>query len=164
MVESQLFVKEKGLLREPFVQNSVDMTHSKTTIRRTEDDDLPLEFVGSSLDDLSAFPLTCKKEIGFALRPAQKGGKSENTKPLKGFNGASVLQIRSDFDGDTFRAVYTVQLKGTIYVLHAFQKKSNEGRKTSQGDKDLIRARLKKAIELHAEKENEQGKKRKRQR
>ncbi|UPU01129.1 type II toxin-antitoxin system RelE/ParE family toxin [Bradyrhizobium barranii subsp. apii] len=62
--------------------------------------------------------------MGFALRAAQKGGKSENAKPLKGFSGASILQIKCDFDGDTFRAVYTVRLKGTIYVLHAFQKKS----------------------------------------
>ncbi|MCC8959810.1 type II toxin-antitoxin system RelE/ParE family toxin [Bradyrhizobium sp. Pear77] len=125
---------------------------------------MPLEFVGSSLEDLSAFPLPCKKEIGFALRAAQKGEKGENVKPLKGFGGASVLQIKSSFDGDTFRAVYTVQLKGAIYVLHAFQKKSTKGKTTSQNDKDLIRTRLNAAIELHAEKENEQSKKHKRQR
>ncbi|WP_334262130.1 MULTISPECIES: type II toxin-antitoxin system RelE/ParE family toxin [Bradyrhizobium] len=72
--------------------------------------------------------------------------------------------MTSNFDGDPFRAVYTVQLKGAIYVLHAFQKKSTKGKKTSESDKDLIRARLKTAIELHAEKANEQGKKHKRQR
>jgi phage-related protein len=56
-----------------------------------------------------------------------------------------------------------VQLKGTIYVLPAFQKKSNEGIKTSQNDINLIKARLKTAIELHTEKEDE-SKKHKRQR
>ncbi|MET4241324.1 type II toxin-antitoxin system RelE/ParE family toxin [Bradyrhizobium sp. RT10b] len=157
-------LKKIRLSKEPLVQNSVDMAHSKTAIRRPEDEDVPLEFVGSSLDDLSDFPLPCRREIGFALRAAQKGQKSENAKPLKGFSGASILQIRSDFDGDTYRAVYTVQLKGTIYVLHAFQKKSKEGRKTPQSDIDLIRTRLKTAIELQSEKENEQSKKRKRQR
>jgi phage-related protein len=110
------------------------------------------------------FPFESKKEIGFALRAAQKGEKADNTKPLKGFGGASVLQITSNFDGDTYRTVYTVQLKGMIYVLHAFQKKSNQGIKTSQNDINKIKARLKEAIELHQEREDEQSKKHKKQR
>jgi phage-related protein len=126
--------------------------------------DVPLEFVGSSRDDLSDFPLEAKKEIGLALRAAQKGQKADNAKPLKGFGGASVLQITSNFDGDTYRTIYTVQLKGMIYVLHAFQKKSNVGIKTSQNDINKIKARLKTAIELHAERQDEQGKKHKKQR
>jgi hypothetical protein len=65
------------------------------------------------------------------------------------------LQITSDFDGDTYRTVDTVKLKATIYVLHALQKKSNQGNKTSPGDTSLIKARLKTAIELHAESEVE---------
>ena len=126
--------------------------------------DVPLEFIGSSRDDLSNFPLEAKKEIGLALRAAQKGEKADNAKPLKGFGGASVLQITSNFDGNTYRTVYTVQLKGMIYVLHAFQKKSNEGIKTSLNDINKIKARLKTAIELRAEREDEQGKKHKKQR
>ena len=58
--------------------------------------DVPLEFIGSSRDDLSDFPLEAKKEIGLALRAAQKGQKAGNAKPLKGFGGASVLQITSN--------------------------------------------------------------------
>jgi phage-related protein len=46
--------------------------------------DVPLEFVGSSRDDLSDFPLEAKKEIGLALRTAQNGQKADNAKPLKG--------------------------------------------------------------------------------
>lgn len=126
--------------------------------------DIPLEFIGSARDDLSEFPLPCKREIGLSLRAAQKGEKAGNAKPLKGFGSASVLQITSDFDGDTFRAVYTVKLKGIIYVLHAFQKKSNEGTKTSQNDINKIKARLKTATELHEEREDEQSKKHKKQR
>ena len=47
--------------------------------------DTPLEFIGSSKDDLSSFPLDVKHHIGFALRTAQKGGKHPDAKPLKGF-------------------------------------------------------------------------------
>src|SRR5437870_1053863 len=89
--------------------------------------DTPLEFIGSSRDDLSAFPLPVKQRIGFALPTAQKGGKHPDAKPLKGFKGAGILEIVSDFDGDTFRAVYTVRLRGVVYLLHAFQKKAGEG-------------------------------------
>jgi phage-related protein len=51
-----------------------------------------------------------------------------------------------------------------IYVLHAFQKKSSQGRKTSPNDINKIKTRLKTAIELHAEREKEQSKKHKKQR
>ena len=68
------------------------------------------------------------------------------------------------FDGDTYRTVDTVKLEATIYVLHALQKKSNQGNKTSPGDTSLIKARLKTAIELHAESEDEVNKEHKKQR
>src|SRR5271163_2289676 len=63
--------------------------------------DTPLEFIGTSRDDLSEFPTEVKYCIGFALRTAQKGGKHPDAKPLKGFKGAGVLEIVSDFDGNT---------------------------------------------------------------
>jgi phage-related protein len=86
--------------------------------------------------------------IGFALRTAQKGGKHSDAKPLKGFKGAGVLEIVSDFDGNTFRAVYTVRIKGVIYVLHAFQKKSRKGISTPKTEIDKIKRRLKEAESL----------------
>ena len=63
-------------------------------------------------------------------------GKHPDAKPLKGFKGAGVLEIVSDFDGNTFRAVYTVKIKGVIYVLHAFQKKSKKGIATPKAELD----------------------------
>jgi phage-related protein len=111
--------------------------------------DTPLEFVGSSRDDLSRFPDDVKRSIGLALRTAQKGGKHRDAKPLRGFKGAGVLEIVSDFDGNTFRAVYTVRLRGMIYVLHAFQKKSRRGIKTPLNEMEKVRARLKDAEALH---------------
>jgi phage-related protein len=115
------------------------------------DADTPLEFVGSAEDDLFVFPSTVKRVIGFAIRIAQKGGKHPDAKPLKGFKGAGVLEVISDFDGNTFRAVYTVKLKGVVYVLHAFQKKSKKGIKTPKAEIDKVKARLKDAEALHEE-------------
>ncbi len=68
---------------------------------------------------------------------------------MKGFGGRGVLEIVDDFDGDTFRAVYTVRLAGVVYVLHAFQKKSRKGRETSRHDIELIRTRLRRAEAHH---------------
>src|SRR5438045_2308492 len=104
--------------------------------------DAPLEFIGSSRDDLSAFPVDVKRGFGFALRTAQRGGKHPDAKPLKGFRGAGVLEIVANFDGDAFRAVYTVRFKGIVYVLHAFQKKSKRGIATPRTEMEKIRARL----------------------
>jgi phage-related protein len=50
-----------------------------------------------------------------------------------------------NFDGDTYRAVYTVRFAEVVYVLHAFQKKSRKGIATPQGDIDLVKARLRDA-------------------
>lgn len=85
--------------------------------------------------------------MGFALYQAQIGLTHANVKPLKGFGGASVLEIVDDHKGDTYRAVYTVKFERAIYVLHAFQKKSKKGIKTPQEDIELIQRRLKAAEE-----------------
>lgn len=105
----------------------------------------PLEWVGSSLEDLKDFPEDVQGEIGYALYLAQVGDKHPNTKPLKGFKGASVLEVVEDFDGDTYRAIYTVKLPKAVYVLHVFQKKSKHGISTPKQEIDLIEARLERA-------------------
>ena len=65
----------------------------------------------------------------------------------RGFGDASVLEIVDDFDGDTFRAVYTVRFATAVYVLHAFQKKSKRGVATPKSKPHLIDQRLKRAGE-----------------
>ena len=107
----------------------------------------PLDFVGSSREDLKEFPDEVKQDIGYALFEAQKGQKPEAAKPLKGFGSAGVLEIIEQFDGDTYRAVYTVKFREVIYVLHCFQKKSKSGIKTPQQDIELIQRRLRSAEE-----------------
>lgn len=110
-----------------------------------------VEWVGSSLDDLREFPEEVQEMMGYALYLAQCGEKHDSAKPLKGFKGAGVLEVVEDFDGDSYRAVYTVKLEDVIYVLHTFQKKSKHGIATPKQDIKLIEARLKRAKEHHAQ-------------
>jgi len=114
-------------------------------------------WVGVSLDDLREFPKETQRAIGYTLYQAQLGEKSPNVKPLKGFGGAGVLEVVDDFDGDTYRTVYTVRLRTAVYVLHAFQKKSKHGIATSRRDIDLIKVRLARAEQLEAERTRQQN-------
>ena len=106
----------------------------------------PLHWVGFSKKDLLDMP---SDVFGFALHMAQSGKKHDQAKPLKGFGGASVLEVVEDHMGDTYRAVYTVKIADRVYVLHCFQKKSTKGIETPKQDMDLIRERLK-AAQAHA--------------
>ena len=105
----------------------------------------PVIWIGSSRRVVQAMPSEVRGRVGYALYAAQQGGKHRDAKPLKGFGGASVLEIVNDFDGNTYRAVYTVRLAGTVYVLHAFQKKAKSGRETPKADMALIESRLREA-------------------
>lgn len=111
----------------------------------------PLYWVGSSLEDLRTFPDTVIDVMGYALHLAQQGDKHPDAKPLKGFPGGSVLEITADHDGNTWRAIYTLKYKDTLYVLHAFQKKSKQGIKTPRQHINMIQRRLKLAQEHHAQ-------------
>lgn len=64
--------------------------------------------------------------FGYALHLSQTNKKHEQAKPLRGFGGASVLEVVEDHMGNTYRAVYTVKIADSIYVLHCFQKKSSK--------------------------------------
>lgn len=114
-------------------------------------DEKPIVWVRSSKEDLKAFPKEVRSQIGYALAVAQEGGKHPDAKPLKGFGGAGLLEVVEDSDGDTYRAVYTVRFEEAIYVLHAFQKKSKSGIATPRREMTLIRERLKRAEQLHAQ-------------
>jgi phage-related protein len=105
----------------------------------------PLVFVGSSQGDLRQFPSAVRRVFGVALFEAQLGGTHSIAKLLQGFPGYRVYQASEAFEGDAYRVAYTIRAE-TVYVLHAFKKKSTRGRATPQPDKDLIARRLK-AIE-----------------
>ena len=112
-------------------------------------------WIGSSLKDLKAMPEGVQGDVGFILDRVQRGLFHKDIKPLKGLSG--VQEIRVDFDKDTYRTVYVLNLGDRIYVLHVFKKKSKQGIATPKPDMDVIRARLKTAKE---EADDEQNKKR----
>lgn len=119
-------------------------------------DDTPakkvLIWIGGSKRDLIAMPLSLRKDFGVALDIAQQGLVPERAKLLKG-KSAGATQLSEDYHGDTYRAVYTVELEACLYVLHCFQKKSKEGAETPKPDLDLIETRLKVARALHVERQ-----------
>jgi phage-related protein len=105
----------------------------------------PLYWVGSSKRDLLALPEEVVDVFGYALFLAQIGKKHEQAKPLKGFGSAGVLEVVEYWQGNTYRAVYTVRFTCGVFVLHVFQKKAKRGVATPKADLDLIRERLKAA-------------------
>lgn len=101
-----------------------------------------LAWVGSSKKDLVKFSDEVKSAFGYGLYMAQCGESHPNSKVLKGFSGAQVIELKESDSSGTFRAVYTTRIKDTIFVLHAFQKKSKTGIETPKADIDLIKSRL----------------------
>lgn len=115
-----------------------------------------LVWVGTAKGDLKEFPQPVQRAMGFALYRVQQGGRPAAAKPLKGFGGAGVLEIVDDFDGDTYRTIYTVRLTTAVYVLHAFQKKATRGISTPQREIDLVRARLRQAEAIDVERRKQE--------
>ncbi len=107
----------------------------------------PVEWIGSSRGDLRRFPPDVRRVMGQAIDDAQWGGEHPAAKALKGFGGRSVIEIVDDFEGNAYRAVYTVRFSDVVYVLHAFQKKSKSGVATPRRDIELIKERLRRAEE-----------------
>jgi phage-related protein len=102
-----------------------------------------LVWIGSSLDDVQAFPEPVARAVLTALEVARLGGKHDSAKPWKG-ERPGVFEIVID-DGDAYRAVYTVRFKEAICVIHAFQKKSTQGIKTPEREIEIVSKRLKRA-------------------
>jgi phage-related protein len=119
-----------------------------------EGDPKPVRWVGTSLRDLRAFPQAVRVDIGHALFAAQEGKIDPAAKPLKGFGGASVLEVVASHRGNAWRAVYTVRFQDAIYVLHVFQKKSTKGIATPAREIELIKRRLAEAEWDYRERQN----------
>ena len=95
--------------------------------------------------------------MGYALYFAQQGIRPHHAKTLSGMGSAKVLEIRESDRSGTYRAVYTVEWEGVVFVLHAFQKKSKSGIATTKQDIDLIKQRLKEAEVLYKKLKEEGG-------
>jgi phage-related protein len=101
-----------------------------------------LTWLADSRAAVKRLPASVQDDIGYALYAAQLGETSLKAKPLHGL-GAGVMEIAVNDASGTFRAVYTVSIGDSIYVIHAFQKKSKAGIATPKSETDLIRQRLK---------------------
>jgi phage-related protein len=82
----------------------------------------PVAFIGRALSELKAFPDAARREAGFQIFNLQNGVDPDDWKPLVGV-GPGVMEIRIH-EGDEFRVVYVARMPEALYVIHAFQKKS----------------------------------------
>ncbi len=86
-----------------------------------------LRFVGSSLDDLRDFPAEARRQAGFDLYAIQRGSEPSDWKPMPAI-GAGVREIRLHVLGE-WRVIYVAKFAEAVYVLHAFQKKTQQTRR-----------------------------------
>jgi phage-related protein len=97
----------------------------------------PLAWAGSALDDLKAFPDDARQRAGFELYRLQQGLEPTDWKPMPTV-GAGVREIRIQ-TGRAFRVLYVAKYGEAVYVLHAFEKKSQ---RTTKRDLDVAHQRL----------------------
>lgn len=117
----------------------------------------PAIFLGDTRERIRDMPKPVRDSVGQAIFEAQCGRKALEAKPMKLRKGAGVLEVVEDYDTDTYRAVYTVCFAGRVYVLHAFQKKSTQGIRTSSQDLHIIEQRFA-AAEQHYRQQQGGGK------
>jgi phage-related protein len=97
-----------------------------------------LIWLADSRSRVRSFPAAVRDDIGFGLYLAQLGETSVRAKVLHG-RGAGVMEVKAQDQSGAYRAVYTLSLGDSIYVVHAFQKKSKAGIKTPKLEMDLVR-------------------------
>ena len=98
----------------------------------------PVQFLGDSLKRLREFPADARQDAGRQLDRVQRGKQPDDFKPMSSI-GKGIQEIRVWDDAGTFRVIYTARLADAVYVLHAFQKKTQA---TSRRDIDIAKARF----------------------
>ena len=99
----------------------------------------PIEFRGTALNDLRAFPQTAMREAGYQLDKVQNGLLPDDAKAMPSI-GSGVVELRIWDEAGTFRVVYVAKLADAVYVLHCFQKKTQQ---TAKRDLEVAQKRLK---------------------
>jgi len=118
--------------------------HPPSTIKPDINSDIevsivkPIAFQATSLDDLRTFPMEARREAGHQLDRVQRGLDPDDWKPMPSV-GPGVREVRVRDEAGAFRVVYTAARPEAVYVLHAFQKKTQA---TAKRDLDLAKARL----------------------
>lgn len=103
----------------------------------------PVDFCGDALDALRAFPESARRQAGYQIDKVQHGEEPDDWKPMKTI-GAGVREIRIREEAGAFRVVYLARLADAVFILHCFQKKTEQ---TSARDIDLARKRFKELME-----------------
>ncbi len=87
----------------------------------------PVQFLGDSLQCLRDFPMDARQDAGYQLDKVQRGMQPDDFKPMPTI-GQGVEEIRIRDDAGIYRVIYTARAADTVFVLHAFQKKSSAPR------------------------------------
>ncbi len=98
----------------------------------------PLSFMGTSLEEVRMFPETARREAGHQLDQVQHGLEPDDWKPMPSI-GPGVREVRIRDQAGAFRVIYTATRPEAVYVLHAFQKKTQA---TAKRDLDLAERRF----------------------
>ena len=98
----------------------------------------PVRFVGGTLQAIQNFPVAAKNKAGYQLERVQRGLDPQDWKPIRSI-GAGVREFRVRDESGAFRVIYLATLPDAIYVLHAFQKKTQH---TARGDIELAARRF----------------------
>lgn len=104
--------------------------------------DKPIDWRGSSLDDLRGFPEAARKVVGYELRKLQRGEVPDDWRPFQEV-GPGVNEIRIDCADGWFRVMYVAKFEEALYVLHSFQKST---RKTSRSDVEIAKTRYRAVV------------------
>ncbi len=107
----------------------------------------PISWIDAARKDFDSFPAGAQLNFADALTKAAEGSLSRIAKPMHGL-GSGVFEIALPYVGNAYRVVYAVQIAGSVWVIHAFQKKSTRGIKTPKHEIDLIKTRLKRLKEM----------------
>lgn len=109
-------------------------------------DEKPLVWLGSSLADLRGFPAYARRQAGHELHQVQQGLSPSDWRPMSSV-GPGVVEIRIHEEQE-HRVFYVAKFEEAVYVLHAFEKKTQ---KTSKRDIDLARTRYAELLRLRRE-------------
>jgi phage-related protein len=102
----------------------------------------PIEFVGTSLDDLRGFPVGARRECGYQLDRVQQGFDPVDFKPMPTV-GNGVREVRVREQGGAFRVICVANVADRVYVLHCFQKRTQQ---TARTDLELATRRYKQIV------------------
>lgn len=102
-----------------------------------------VEWLESSLDDLRRFPKQAMRKAGYELDQVQLGLEPSDWKPMPSIApGVNEIRIHA---GTEHRVIYTARFAEHVYVLHAFDKKTQ---KTPKRDIELAKRRYKRLVEI----------------